>query len=205
MLILKKAIYIFREFYKMFITNINNFVNFLILRAFSVNYEGSLVINGIIFLRNKGTINIEKNVTINSSLISNPTTGDNKTILVVGERAKLHIKKGSGISNSIIHCKEDIEIGENVFIGCGCKIYDHDFHSIYIQDRLLESKGFNNNIRSGRILINDGAFIGANSTVLKGVSIGKNSVIGASSVVTRDIPDNEIWGGNPIRFLKKIE
>lgn len=59
-------------------------------------------------------------------------------------------------------------------------------------------------IKSKPILIKEGAFIGAHSIVLKGVTIGKYSVIGAGSVITKDIPDNEVWAGNPARFIKKL-
>lgn len=59
-------------------------------------------------------------------------------------------------------------------------------------------------IKSKPILIKEGAFIGAHAIVLKGVTIGKYSVIGAGSVITKDIPDNEVWAGNPARFIKKL-
>ena len=47
-------------------------------------------------------------------------------------------------------------------------------------------------------------FIGANSIILKGVTIGERSIIGAGSVVTKNIPDDEIWAGNPAKFIRKI-
>ena len=49
----------------------------------------------------------------------------------------------------------------------------------------------------------DNAFIGANTVICNSVTIGRNAVVGAGSVVTKDIPDNEIWGGNPAHFIKK--
>ena len=54
------------------------------------------------------------------------------------------------------------------------------------------------------VYIGEGVFIGACSIVTKGVSIGKHSVVGAGSVVTHDIPEEEIWAGNPARFIKKL-
>ena len=55
------------------------------------------------------------------------------------------------------------------------------------------------------VVIKDGAFIGAHCIILKGVSIGEKSVVGAGSVVTKSIPDGEIWAGNPAKFIRRIE
>ena len=52
-------------------------------------------------------------------------------------------------------------------------------------------------------MFKDNCFIGANTVICNPVTIGANSVVGAGSVVTKDIPDNEIWGGNPAHFIKK--
>ena len=49
-----------------------------------------------------------------------------------------------------------------------------------------------------------GCWIGAGATILPGVTVGENSIVGAASVVTKDVPDNEIWAGNPAKFIKKI-
>ena len=61
------------------------------------------------------------------------------------------------------------------------------------------------NINGRTVEIGDDVFIGAFSIILKGVRVGDGAVIGAGSVVTKDIPSREIWGGNPIRFLRKLD
>ena len=115
---------------------------------------------------------------------------------------KIKIGNNVGISNSCLNAHILINIEDNVNIGGDCKIYDSDFHSIKYSNRInLPDKTYN----SKQINIKSGAFIGAHSIILKGVTIGKRSVIGAGSVVTCDIPDNEIWAGNPIKFIKKID
>ena len=57
----------------------------------------------------------------------------------------------------------------------------------------------------GQIIVGNNVFIGAQSMILKGVVIGENSIVGAGSVVTKSIPANQIWAGNPARFIRNIE
>lgn len=113
---------------------------------------------------------------------------------------KLIIGDDSGLSNIHITVRESVIIGKNVYIGSGCKVYDNDFHSINFEERINGDK----TVKVAPIIIKDGAFIGAHSIILKGVTIGEKSVIGAGSVVTKSIPDSEIWAGNPARFIKKL-
>ena len=87
-------------------------------------------------------------------------------------------------------------------IGGGCCIYDTDFHSISFEDR---HQCPDVHIKSKPVHIKRGAWIGAHTTILKGVTVGEKSVVGACSVVTKDIPDGEIWAGNPAHFIRKIE
>lgn len=55
----------------------------------------------------------------------------------------------------------------------------------------------------GPVIIEEGAFIGMNTIITKPITIGKRAVVGAGSVVTKNIPENEIWAGNPARFIRK--
>lgn len=176
-------------------------VNMLLLKLLKVEYDNTLNINGRVFLRNKGTIKIERDVVINSKYSSNPIGGQSFTSIVVLENAVLKIGNNVGISNSAIYCAQKIIIGNKVYIGGDCKIYDTDFHSIFLCDRMIRPE---KNQKISPVIIKDGAFIGTGTIILKGVTVGKESVIAAGSVIVKDIPDNEIWGGNPAKFLRKI-
>lgn len=74
-------------------------------------------------------------------------------------------------------------------------------HSIDYEERLHIKE---EHINSSPIIIKNGAWIGAHSIILKGVTIGERSVVGAGSVVTKSIPDDQLWAGNPARFIKVL-
>lgn len=88
---------------------------------------------------------------------------------------------------------EEIEIGNHVHITTGCIILTH----------YLDTSNPGISWVKGHVRIEDDVFIGCNTVITKAVTIGKGSIIGAASVVTRDIPPYEIWGGNPAKFIKK--
>lgn len=157
---------------------------------------------GTMFIRGTGEISIGNHVTITSCRETNPIGGDTKTIIHAKGNGRISIGDNVGISNAAIIAQESITIEDDVMIGGGCKLYDHDFHSIYYENRM---KHPDPDVKSKPIVIKQGAFIGAHSIVLKGVTIGRHSVIGAGSVVTKCVPDGEVWAGNPARFIKKIE
>ena len=157
--------------------------------------------NGLLFIRGKGKIIIGDSVTINSCRESNPIGGDTRTVFYAKEGSKIKIGNRVGISNSAIVSMQEIIIEDDVLIGGSCKIYDHDFHSIVYEERTAE---IDHGIKSAPICIKKGAFIGGHSIILKGVTIGEKSIIGAGSIVVRDVPDGEIWAGNPAKFMKKL-
>ena len=131
---------------------------------------------------------------------------DNKVCskIVVGENAKLTIGNQSGMSNTVLYCVDEITIGDYVNIGAGCLIMDTNFHSTYWKDREDRTKDCKLR-KNSPINIGNYAFIGANCIICKGVTIGDKSMIAAGSVVVKDIPQGEIWGGNPAKFIKNIE
>jgi len=118
--------------------------------------------------------------------------------------AEIIIGKNTGISGGSICAAIRIEIGNECLLGANVTIVDTDFHALNPKGRR-----FNNNlleIGAMPTIIEDNVFIGTGSIILKGVRIGKNSVIGAGSVVVKDVPEDSVAAGSPaivIRSLKK--
>lgn len=182
----------------------DNIINRVVLWINGVEFEQSVFVSGRIFIRNEGKIRIGMGTRINSASWTNPIGGNDRTYLQIMRGGVLQIGDNSGISNTAITVAESVNIGRNVFIGAGCKIYDTDFHPIEAEFRFGDTADITRT-KTKRIIIEDGAFIGGHSIILKGTHIGENSVIGAGSVVAGNIPANEIWAGNPARFIKKIK
>lgn len=169
------------------------------LKYHNVQYGKKIKIIGAIGLYGQGTIKIGDYVTINSCMQANPIGGSTQTVLNAFPNGNIIIGNGVGMSNVAICSMNLIIIEDDVMLGGGVKIYDTDFHSTNYQYRME-----NKDIKSLPVIIKKGAFIGTDTIVLKGVTIGCKSVVGAGSIVTMDIPDGEIWAGNPVRFIKKI-
>lgn len=186
----------------LFIVNLfNGCYNKVVLRYRRVRYAPDVRIYGRLRIYGTGLISIGGGTVINSSAGSNPIGGAEKTIFSLAHGGSLTIGEGVGISNTAIvsHCR--IVIEDDVRIGGGTKIYDTNFHSLDVEERTGRRP---EQVRTAPVHIKRGAFIGAHCMILKGVTIGENSIIGAGSVVTRDIPDHEIWGGNPARLIRRL-
>ena len=113
--------------------------------------------------------------------------------------ARIEIGVHTGLSGTTVCAAQEVTIGSYVLIGANVTVADTDFHPMPPDDRRYS--GDAEGIGTAPVRIEDNVFIGAGSYVLKGVTIGKNSVIGAGSVVTRDIPANVIAAGNPAKVI----
>lgn len=152
---------------------------------------------------NGGKLSIGNNVSFNNGNRYNVIGRQQPCYFVVRSGAELTIGDNTGMSATAIVCTEKIYIGNFVKIGGNSVIYDTDFHSLDPQQRSVIGSDLRNT-KNMPVIIGDHVFIGAHSTILKGVQIGNNSIIGSGSVVTKNIPSNEIWGGNPARFIKVV-
>lgn len=136
--------------------------------------------------------------------IHNPIGRPAPCVFFVGSSGELRIGSNVGMSSVAIVAWNRVVIEDGARIGGGACIYDTDFHSLSPSERLdpgLDRVG----AKTSPVHLGRNCFVGAHAIVLKGVRIGDNSVIGAASVVTRDVPPNQIWAGNPARFIRELK
>lgn len=155
----------------------------------------------ILQVHRQSRLNIGTNASFRSSAYSNPLGVNHACILCTWTpKAVLSIGDEFGMTGGSIVCAENISIGNRVFMGANSIISDTDFHPIEAAIR-------NERPADGAtapITIGDDVFIGMNCLILKGVTIGNGSVIGAGSVVSRDIPAGVIAAGNPAKVIREL-
>lgn len=126
-----------------------------------------------------GRIVLGEGVTINAATWANPLVATT-TSLFCGPGAEIRFERGSGASGCQIISHAGITIGERSLIGAGTLICDSDMHELPL--------GSANPVGRAPIHIGSDVFIGARCIILKGVNIGNGAVVGAGTVVTRDVP-----------------
>ena len=146
-------------------------------------------------------IDIGRGFSARSSPMSNPMGPNRPVILSTRSRdAVLRIGSDSGITGGTVCAAQSVDIGDRVVIGANAIIVDTDFHPFDPEHRRLAPQDG----AIAPVTIEDDVFIGMNSLVLKGVRIGRGSVIGAGSVVTKSVPPGVIYAGNPARVVREL-
>ena len=143
--------------------------------------------------------------------VKSTNIGDNTNIwqfCVVFPEAK--IGTGCNICANVL-IENEVVLGNDVTVKSGVQLWD----GVTLEDNVfvgpnvtftndLFPRSKNPNWKLSKTVVKKGASIGANATILCGITIGENAMIGAGSVVTKDVPAGEIWIGNPAKFLKEI-
>lgn len=146
----------------------------------------------------------------NSNIQGNFIIESEKGLITIGDR--------TFIGGGTFICTKKIEIGNDVMFSWGCTVVDNNSHSSKWKERKNDvldwKKGIDenkvgeykdwSNVIEQKVIIRDKAWIGFNSIILKGVTIGEGSIVGAGSVVTKDVPDWTIVAGNPARIIREI-
>jgi acetyltransferase-like isoleucine patch superfamily enzyme len=119
----------------------------------------------------------------------------------------VEIGSGCALLNKVTHYGSEpylLKIGNKVTICADVFLITHDASSRLFRDNIEgANRTFGNTF--GRVTINDNCFIGVKSTLLPGVEIGPNSIVGAGSVVTKSIPPNSVAVGNPAKVIKTLD
>jgi acetyltransferase-like isoleucine patch superfamily enzyme len=175
---------------------LKSFLTYLKLKSHGIQFNKGVSGNSYC-INNKGKIILGQNVYLhsfpNGSMHRTAlTTYFDNSVIIIGDNCRLN--------GTIIHCNERVEIGKDCMFGPGTVVVDNDSHRIAVdfteRRKTPESKP---------IKIGNNVWIGMNCIILKGVDIGDNSIVAAGSVVTKNISENCLFGGNPAGLLKKLD
>jgi acetyltransferase-like isoleucine patch superfamily enzyme len=117
------------------------------------------------------------------------------------KEAVIQMGHGCGLTGAVVIAADRVEMGDRVQVGGTARIVDTDFHPLTPESR---AQDFNAGAYKP-IIIEDDVFIGMNSLVLKGVTLAQGCVVGAGSVVTRDVPARTIVAGNPAQAVRRLD
>ncbi|MBW7476721.1 acyltransferase [Paenibacillus oenotherae] len=177
----------------------------LLLKEYGIPCGKELIAVGMpVIEKHAGSsITIGDNAVLCSADYSNPLGINHRCVIrTLAPSAAIEIGNDVGMSGASICAAFHVKIGNDVMLGVNVHICDTDFHPLKPENRRYNDSA--EDVGVARTVIEDNVWIGANVMVLKGVTIGKNSVIGAGSIVTGNIPANVIAAGIPARTIKPL-
>ncbi len=174
----------------------------LILNLNGVRYGRNVTVYGVPRIENKGYIKLGNNMRLISARCgynSGNITGG--LFLRTAKSGKIITGDEVYLNGTAIISEEEIIFGNRIMIGANTVIMDTNSHNVPYKNRL---KSWDKIVRRP-VKIEDDVWIGANCFILKGVTVGKGSIIGAGSVVNNDVRPFSIYAGNPAVFIKSID
>jgi len=171
-------------------------------------------------LEGRVTIGAGANVSGASLAVRDPTgcslsigADSNVEASLVFEKADVQIRIGSRThvgGGTVLAAARNVEIGDDVLVAFDVLITDHNSHSLCFAERSsdvrewIQGRKDWSRVPMVPVKIGNKAWIGAHAIILKGVNIGEGAVVGAGSVVTKDVPDWTIAAGNPARIIRPL-
>lgn len=131
----------------------------------------------------------------------------------LGEKATCTVGDYTLLNGALVMAEERIEIGSYCLISWNVGIADSDFHPIDSAQRRLDALALSPYLKdrperpkigTAPVIIKDNVWIGMGAVILKGVTIGENSVVAAGAIVTKNVPPNVIVAGNPAKVVKVL-
>lgn len=176
-------------------------INRMTLKAHGVVFGKNLCVPGkVLWSICGGKIKIGDNFYFSSGYGVNPISSNLQGAIYLENGASLKIGNNVGMSSTRMWIHDSVTIGDNVKVGACVLITDTDAHPL----DYLARRTSNDGTKSAPIVIEDDVWVGAHSIILKGVTIGARSIIGAGSVVTKNIPADCVAAGNPCKVIKSI-
>lgn len=132
----------------------------------------------------------------------------------IGLNGRVTVGDFTLLNGALIMAEEKIEIGSYCLVSWNVGIADSDFHPLDPAQRLIDAQAIapyfkdrppRPKLKTLPVIIRDNVWIGMNATILKGVTIGENSVVAAGSVVTKSVEPNTVVAGNPAIVVKKFD
>jgi len=170
-----------------------------------ITFKGKINISGIptLVFEEGGRLILGNNISLKSNQTSYHLHMYAPVKLMADRKgAVIEIGDNTRINGACIHAYKKIHIGKNCLIAANCQIFDGSGHNLSFPD--VENR-INTTGDAREICIEDNVWIGANSMVFPGVTIGYGSVIAAGSIVNIDIPRMCLAGGNPVQIIKQFE
>jgi acetyltransferase-like isoleucine patch superfamily enzyme len=192
------VVHILKKFYYLCTT----LVGYILALLWGIKLGKRIFFNGLpIFKRKPNSYVFIGNYCIFNSTENSNLIGINRRSIIATHRKKsqLIIGENCGFSGTVIGAFAKITIGNRVICGGNTLITDSDWHGIKPENRSSKTA------KCSPIEIMDNVWLGVNSVVLKGVTIGENSIIAANSVVIKDIPANVVAAGNPCKVIKALK
>ncbi|MFZ1320751.1 MAG: acyltransferase [Ignavibacteria bacterium] len=174
----------------------------IVLNLNGVKYGKGIKVFGLPRIENKGSITLGNNMRLISAKCGyNSGNIAGGVFLRTSKSGKIITGDEVYLNGTSIISEESITLGNRIMIGANTVIMDTNSHNVPYKNRLKRW----DKIRRKSVVIEDDVWIGANCFIMKGVRIGKGSIIGAGSVVNNEVKPFSIYAGNPAVFIKEIE